>query len=487
VASRTFKAGILVFGQGITALSIIVIGAYLSRELSIADYATYRQTLLSFRFVAPVLMLGLPQALLYFIPQHEEQKRKVLFKIVGVLVFLGALFTLFIFFGGNQILASRFNNQDLAEALKLFAPYAVMMLPVALLPNCLVACGRIKLVAIYNVVSSTLLLGVVFAWIVWDTSPESAIKAHLAHALLIFVPAILVMWKISGPSDGHAEPVSFKEILKYSLPLGIGLMVGQFNLNLDKVIVAALATPGDFAVYVNGAIEVPLIGMITGAASAVILPDMVKACKEGDRAGALDMWKRAAVKSSMIIFPATGFFMVVAPELMSFIYSEAYVDSSLPFRIYLCVLPLRIMFFGVLFQAVNRSALVLKRALINIVVNGVLTLGCVWLFGAWGAAVGTVLAILTFVYPYCIWHAKQQFNVRIVDLFYMRKLSSIAFVAAVASAVTWVIVSQLGSWVPISILILGGSAYGVVYLVVGRLCGVVNMRDVLAVIKSKNM
>jgi O-antigen/teichoic acid export membrane protein len=484
VASRTLKAGILVFGQGITALSAILIGAYLSRELSKADYATYRQTLLSYRFVAPVLMLGLPQALLYFLPQHEEQKRKVLFKITSTLFVVGCVFSLLIFFGGNHLLAKRFNNPDLAGALKLFAPYAAMMLPVSLLTNCLVACGKVKIVAIYNIVSSAALLVILFVWMTMNSSYEGAIKANLVHALLIFVPAILVMWAISGKPADDKEPVKLKEILKYSLPLGVGLMVGQFNLNLDKVIVAAMTTPEDFAVYVNGAMEVPLIGMITGAASAVILPDMVKACKEGNKMEALELWKRAAVKSALIIFPAAAFLMVMAPELMTFIYSDAYVESSLPFRIYLCILPLRIMFFGVLFQAVNRSSLVLQRALINVIVNGVLTIIFIWLFGAWGAAVGTVTAIILFVYPYCIWHARRELKVRTADLFSMRGLGQVFVCAALAAVPVIIILRSMGELSAVWSLCLSAIVYGLGYILVGQISGFVKLSNIMAVLQQ---
>ena len=483
MASRTVKAGILVFGQGITALSAIAIGAYLSRELTKADYATYRQTLLSYRFVAPVLLLGLPQALLYFLPQHEEQKRKILFKIIGVLFLVGLLFSLFIFFGGNHVLAQRFNNPDLAAALKLFAPYAAMMLPVSLLTNCLVACGRVKVVALYNIISSVALVVILFIWMTFSVSHDAAIKANLIHAVLIFMPAIWVMWKIAGDPVPGIEPVRLKEIFKYSLPLGVGLMVGQFNLNLDKVIVATMTTPEDFAVYVNGAMEVPLIGMITGAASAVILPDMVKACKEGDKAGALDLWKRAAVKSALIIFPAAAFLMVLAPELMIFIYSDTYVESSLPFRIYLCALPLRIVFFGSLFQAVNKSGLILKRALLNVVANGVFTVLFVWLWGAWGAALGTVTAIVVFAYPYCIWFAKKHFEVRASALFSLRDLSLIGLVAILAGLGTWLVVIPFGAWPVWGVLAWGGTVYSLLYLGLGRCFGVVKVNDIIKLLR----
>ena len=121
------------------------------------------------------------------------------------------------------------------------------------------------------------------------------------------------------------------------------------------------------------------------------------------------------------------------------------------------------------------------------VANGVFSLGCVWWLGAWGAAVGTIAALVIVTQPYYIWHIKQQFDVRVVELFSMRKLGSIALVVAISSIVTWVVINQFEYWMPISILILAGCVYGVVYMFMGRLCGVVNIKRLLELLKDKKL
>ena len=142
------------------------------------------------------------------------------------------------------------------------------------------------------------------------------------------------------------------------------------------------------------------------------------------------------------------------------------------------------MFFGVLFQAVNRSSLVLQRALINVIVNGVLTIIFIWLFGAWGAAVGTVTAIILFVYPYCIWHARRELKVRTADLFSMRGLGQVFVCAALAAVPVIIILRSMGELSAVWSLCLSAIVYGLGYILVGQISGFVKLSNIMAVLQQ---
>ena len=110
IQSRTFKAAILASGQFLASCAGIIGFAVLSRVFNKQDYATYRQTILAYRFVAPLLILGLPQALYYFLPDEKKRPRGVLYENMILLTVLAILFSLFLLCGGNRLLAWRFNN-----------------------------------------------------------------------------------------------------------------------------------------------------------------------------------------------------------------------------------------------------------------------------------------------------------------------------------------------------------------------------------------
>ena len=90
--SLTFKTLLLSFGKMLATLSSIGITAILTRTLSLDDYATHKQALLIYAMCAPVLMLGLPKALYFFLPGERDRQRSHLLNNMILLLTLGALF-----------------------------------------------------------------------------------------------------------------------------------------------------------------------------------------------------------------------------------------------------------------------------------------------------------------------------------------------------------------------------------------------------------
>lgn len=108
--SRTFKTGLLSISKMMTTLGWLVASIVLARLFTKEDYGTYKQSILVFRFVAPLLMLGLPQAIYYFMPNEPDKQRNILANNMTALFVMALLFSAFLFFGGNRFLAAGFND-----------------------------------------------------------------------------------------------------------------------------------------------------------------------------------------------------------------------------------------------------------------------------------------------------------------------------------------------------------------------------------------
>ena len=77
--------------------------------------------------------------------------------------------------------------------------------------------------------------------------------------------AIRLMLSSTPADSARPSTAGVKEMVKFSLPLGMATMLGTISLQLDKVIVGTMCEPADFAAYALGAIEIPLIGIVTGS------------------------------------------------------------------------------------------------------------------------------------------------------------------------------------------------------------------------------
>jgi len=427
---RTKKAGYLAVAQGTGSLMAIVIASILSRELEPADYATYRQTFLSFRFVAPFLMMGLPQAIVYFLCREDDRRRGILIEVVSILILSGFVFYLFFIFGGSELTVSWFNNLGLQETLIWFGPYALLVLPTSVLNAALTACDQAKWAAFSSIISQLLLGLIVISTAYFTDEVVTIVKGVMAHALLMLGISFYWFRKISLGTSHSVSFIGIKKMLAYSIPLGIGSTIAYLNMNLDKVIVARFVNPSTYAVYINGAFEVPIIGMLTGAASAIILPDMVRLINNQNSVEAVGLWKRAAVKSATLLFPITVTLWVLAPEIMVFLFGGSYEGSAEIFRIYLLLVPIRIGFFGIIYQACGKSRLLLRRSILALILNLITTVPLTMLIGPIGAALSTVLVSWVVMVPYNMFEASRMIGVKTLDLFAWKALSKTLMSAA---------------------------------------------------------
>ena len=367
--------------------------AILARVLTIDHYATYRQTLLAYVFISPLLILGLPEVLYYFLPIEKDRARGVLRENLLLLGIMGVVFSLFLFCGGNRLLAWRFGNPALARTLLIFAPYSLFMLPAVALDSCMLARDKVAQVAIFNVLSRVVLLVIVIAAaLIWRTSTATMIAVVISAAVTL-APAVALMYSATKGTRSEISWAGAKAQLKLSVPLALAGMVAMLSEHIDKVIVSSMCNLREVAVYMNGAIELPLINVVTASAMCVVLPDLTTCFKDGRLNDLLVLWRRTAEKCLVILAPAMAFVLVLAPELMTVLFSSKYTESAYPLRIYSLMLPLRATQLATLFIATGRSGFVTVAATIGLIINVVLSILFVSWMGPAGAAWATVISI----------------------------------------------------------------------------------------------
>jgi O-antigen/teichoic acid export membrane protein len=408
--SRTTKVIALSLGQTLTRLSGIVAAAVLSRILTQGDYATYRQTMLAYAFISPLIMLSLPQAIFYFFPKHEGNERQMLTENLSLLAAMGIIFTLFLFCGGNNFLALRFHNPDLERTLRYLAPYSLFMIPAGAMGACLVARNKIKALTISNVLTRmTGLTFVVFACVLFK-SPVPIIIAEVLSSIILFIVAMWLMFSSCPGALTYPSLHRMFEMVKYSIPMGIAGMLGTISMQIDKIIVSSMCKPTEFATYANGAIEIPLIGIITGSITVVIITDMTKMCQQNNPQQALALFQNAALRSASILLPAMCFFLVTADEFIVALYSAKYVKSVTPFRLYLIILPIRIVFFGAAIMALGKTKYILIRSIFDLIINAMLSIILVYYMGYLGAIFATILTLYFWTVPFNLKIISQGFN-----------------------------------------------------------------------------
>lgn len=484
MAGWTFKAALLAFGRILMTLSSLLIAAFLSRFLSVQEYASYKQVFVVFNVSVPILALGLPESLLYFIPLEPGRSRQLLTTNVSMLFFAAVVFCFFVIFGGGYFVSTLFGNEMLGELLVLFLPYPLLVMPLMSVNAVLVSAGKVGVLTVFNIVNKCLLLVFVLGAVWLYGTVQAALIGASLSAAIILIPGLWLMYGAANQGPWSVDWRNARAQLSYSVPLGLASMLGVLSFNLDKLLVAATGTPEAFAIYANGAMQIPLVGAITRSVSAVLMPDFVSWYGKGELGKILEVWQSAMIKVAHIIFPVMIVLFGVAPELMILLYSDVYVGSSVPFCVYLLMLPIRITTFGSIPLAAGRSRVVMNEALVTLVSNTLLSLLLIRWFGSVGAAISTVLLVYCWSIPYYTSVIADILQVDIIEIYPWRALSKTMILACLAGMVL-----LLKFWLPTmpvwALLLVLGGLYGVTFFLLVWHFGVLPLDEALRWVRQR--
>jgi O-antigen/teichoic acid export membrane protein len=397
----------------------------MARILSKNDLAAYRQTLLAYMVVAPFLQMGVSHALYYFLPNETHRIRGRVVDSICILGFTGVLFALFMAFGGNQLLAQKFSNPRVGGLLLWMIPYAIVTTPASLVSTVLVTRDKAILASVFVVVKQLLVgAGTVIPLLMWENA-EAPLVGNVTASVILGIVSIGLMIRSTPSDNGKPSGASIAEMTKFALPLGVATMVSVVALQLDKIIVGMMCSAEDFATYALGAMEVPFIGVITGSITMVMLVEMRKHVSAGERMEALQLFHRVAEKSAYVLLPVMCFFLVTADCFMQLLYGIDYAESAYAFRFYLLLLPIRCVVFGSLLISLGKNAFILKRSLLDLTVNGFLSVMMVSYMGPKGAVIATVTTIYLWTVPSNLLCISRAIGVSAYSVLPLRKMVSI--------------------------------------------------------------
>ena len=397
--SRTKNALILTASRGSAALLGLIILALAARLLEVPEFASFQQATLCYTLALPVLQLGVGQGIFYLLPREINRARGRVIELIISLMLSGLVYSLFLLLGGRELLAHQFNNPQLESLLGILAPALIFAVPGTQAVATLIASERVVVASIWNLFQHSVIAISTLLPIILIGTAQASLTGYVTALFLTSIPAIYLMIHLSPKSRARPSAHGMRELLVYSIPLGIAGMVGTIGMQIDRILISSFYSPDVFALYSVAAFEIPFIFIITGSITSVILTEMTQHFHQGNGNAALELWKLACQKSALVLFPATLFLMLFSSDIVTLLFSNRYAESATIFRIYLLLIPLRTFLFGGILSSAGENRFILTRTLLWALSNILVSILLIRTIGLYGAAIGTVATQYLFAAP----------------------------------------------------------------------------------------
>ncbi|MFQ5413731.1 MAG: lipopolysaccharide biosynthesis protein [Phycisphaerae bacterium] len=380
MASLRVRTVVLALGQFVHTGLTLVLAMVLSRLLQKEVYGTFREVLFIYMLLAGVLGSNIAESLLYFLPRSgAAEKRRWLGQTVQLSLVVGVVLGAIIYTTAD-VWADHYTTPELASLLKVFAWFPLADRVVRLVPPALIAEDRALGAAVFTVVLAVAKLGSAIVPCMLGLSLAHVFWSMNACWLVLAAVGVVVLGVRIGVAVHVPALANVKAQARYIWPLLAASIVGLLQELFGHHVVLSSLSASDYADYANGAFQLPIVGIWTSSIAAAIMPDLVRLGDGGERTAMLTLWHRAFRKGALVIFPVTVLALTVADQIITCFFGPAYVRSTLPFALYLLVLPARAANYGVMFRAVGRNRAILIAAVFGLAANAVVTLTCVY----WG-------------------------------------------------------------------------------------------------------
>ncbi|MDH3198445.1 MAG: oligosaccharide flippase family protein [Candidatus Krumholzibacteria bacterium] len=481
--SLSQQVGILSLGQLLAYAVMFFVPLVNVRALSIEHYGYYRQFWLVFETLAPLLMLGIPRSLMYFLPRAESQDEKAAYitQTIGLL-----LVTSLCAVGVYAVMGSVLGHGLGALVRGFFwrlCVFTIFMVTTSYMDWLFVAERKVGRQAVYHVLTSSSQAVVVMltAWfkrdvsaIVWSLTIFTGVKFlfALGYTVAVHRPALRLI-----------SMRTLREQLSFAVPIGLSAMALVLLNQTDKFIINRFLGREAFAIYSVGAFQVPFVNMIRGSIINVIFPLMAQHHKAGNHDAILDLYRRALAKTAVLFFPVFVFLEVSARPFITILFTDAYADATPIFMIYLLLFLRSTVETGTIIQVYKKTAFLFRTVVLSFFANLVLSILLFKMIGREGVPWATVITMFSLSAITLLYGAKL-LGTSVKEMLPVAMLARVAVAAVLPGAGLWALYLVRA---PAGILHLGAAAilYFATYLVICLLARLVTLDDFRSLLERR--
>ena len=442
----------------------------LVRCLEPAAFGQYRLLWLAVGTVMALATLAMPPSLYYYLPRSDRATKRLYVNQTLLFLVLSGLIAAWIVSAWNPWLPLNMRGLSQHEAV---VPVFVLLWVVASLLDLLpMAEERVMWQAKATVGLAALRAVTLSLTAVLTRELEPVLLALLAF--VVFKLALLLGY--IAVHHGLRRPImrwgAFVDQVKYAAPFGASGALYELRWQADQWVAAALFPLGRFASFSIAAILGPLLNLFRQSVNNAFLPSMSRLQAEGDLSGMIELNSRANVMVGSFIYPLLAFAFVFAEDVVTVVYTAAYVDAAPVMRVYTIGFLASVVELTTVMLLLRQGGFMMRLNLLVLPLCVALSWYAAHRFGFAGAAAGSVAAMYIDRIA-TLRRIGLRSGVPFRRLQDWRSLGALMLCAALAAILAWcIVVSYFVTSAPLLRLAVGGAVLAAGYAAVAVLLGV---------------
>ena len=296
------------------------------RRLTQSEAGIYKQVFLVITNASSILPLGISMSAFYFLSRETERRP---FYIANILLFnfvVGGLACLFLFLY-PQFLGNLFLDAEMTRLAPHIGVVIWLWIFSAFLEVVAIANQEPRIATTFIIFSQltkmVLMVSAVLIFGTVDALLNAATFQALVQTIILF---IYLNSRFTGFWHSFDRKV-FGAHLKYALPFGFAAILWFLQSEGHNYFIGYRFSSAEMAIYAVGCFELPLLGMLYESIAAVLLPRMSQLQMQDKRREMVELAARASEKLALVYFPVYAYFLVVAEDLITTLFTKTYLAS----------------------------------------------------------------------------------------------------------------------------------------------------------------
>ena len=356
----------------------------LVRILDVAAYGQYQEFMVYATLLTMICAFTFDTSLTYFIPRYPERERALVSQtsVITLVVSVTLLGSLLL----ARPLLLGFLSYDFVLPLCL---YVLFFVNLNWLEAYWIAKRRPRRVLVYSALRLAVRVSVLLLAAYLTRDVMQIIWSMVAVEAVRVVLVLAYFWR-RGIFVADMKRSELAEQWRFAAPQGAAAAVRLAGRNLGKIVTSTTLGPAALAYYVAGSYLQPIVRVARSGVEDAVYPELVRAHHTPE--GALRLWQRVNVLNCALFFPAFVVLTYYAEEIVTALFTSAYLPAVGVFQVYAFYLLRRVFNTDVLLRTTGRTGFMLWGTVGALAVNLALIFPLAERLGLVGPAIAFIVA-----------------------------------------------------------------------------------------------